>query len=56
MSFMEPTGRRQAPYAIPASHKGYSAYSRETYTGGELQYRGKTAPQTPEARDEPEAD
>ena len=37
----------RVPYALPASHKGYSAYSRETYTGGELQYRGKTAP-TPE--------
>lgn len=34
----------RVPYALPASHKGYSAYSRETYTGGELQYRGKTAP------------
>ena len=31
----------RVPYALPASHKGYSAYSRETYTGGELQYRGK---------------
>ena len=38
----------RVPFALPASHKGYSAYSRETYTGGELQYRGKTAPQTPE--------
>ena len=36
----------RVPYALPASHKGYSAYSRETYTGGELQYRGKTAPVT----------
>lgn len=36
----------RVPYAVPASHKGYSAYSRETYTGGELDYRGKTAPVT----------
>lgn len=34
----------RVPYAMPASHKGYSAYSREAYTGGELDYRGKTAP------------
>ena len=34
----------RVPYAMPASHKGYSAYSRETYTGGELNYRGKPAP------------
>ena len=38
--------RGAVPYALPASHKGYSAYSRETYTAGELQYRGKTAPVT----------
>ena len=36
----------RVPYALPASHKGYSAYSRETYTAGGLQYRGKTAPVT----------
>lgn len=40
--------RGSVPYAYPASHKGYSAYSRETYTGDELQYRGKTAPVTTE--------
>lgn len=34
----------RVPYALPASHKGYSAYSRETYTGGELDYRGKPVP------------
>lgn len=33
--------RGSVPYAYPASHKGYSAYSRETYTGGELDYRGR---------------
>lgn len=39
----------RVPYALPASHKGYSAYSRDTYTGGELNYRGKPAPvPTPE--------
>lgn len=29
------------PYAYPASHKGNSAYSRETYKGAELDYRGR---------------
>lgn len=31
---------KAVPYAYPASHKGYSAYSRETYKGAELDYRG----------------
>ena len=39
--------RGSVPYAYPASHKGYAAYSRETYKGAELDYRGKPAP-TPE--------
>lgn len=43
----------RVPYAMPASHKGYSAYSRENYTGGELQYRGKPAPQTDQEEPEP---
>ena len=47
MSYNLNRRRGAVPYALPASHKGYSAYSRETYTGGELQYRGKPAP-TPE--------
>lgn len=42
----------RVPYAMPASHKGYSAYSRENYTGGELQYRGKPTPQTEENTDD----
>ena len=49
MSSDHPGTRRAAVgvYAKPASHKGYSAYSRETYTGSELDYRGKKpAPQT----------
>ena len=33
--------RGSVPYAYPASHKGYSAYSRETYKGAELDYRGR---------------
>ena len=38
----ELTRRRGAvPYAFPASHKGRSAYSRETYKGAELDYRGR---------------
>lgn len=52
MSSDHPGTRRAATgvYAKPASHKGYSAYSRETYTGSELQYRGKTAP-TPQVEE-----
>ena len=42
--------RGSVPYAYPASHKGYSAYSREAYTGGELDYRGKPAP-TPQVEE-----
>ena len=34
----------RVPYAFPMSHKGYSAYTREIYTGRELDYRGKPAP------------
>lgn len=38
----ELTRRRGAvPYAFPASRKGRSAYSRETYKGSELDYRGR---------------
>lgn len=50
MKHYDPQAPR-VPYALPASHKGYSAYRRETYTGGELQYRGKTAPVTTEETD-----
>lgn len=34
--------RGAVPYAYPANHKGYSAYSRETYKGAELDYRGRS--------------
>lgn len=39
------TSRRRGaqPYSKPASHKGYSAYSRETYVPAELEYRGRVA-------------
>ena len=50
-----PAARRAAVgvYAKPASHKGYSAYSRETYTGSELGYRGKKpVPQTEKEKTE----
>ena len=41
--------RGSVPYAYPASHNGYSAYSRETYKGAELDYRGRPPrPQTPD--------
>lgn len=50
MKHYDPKAPR-VPYALPASHKGYSAYSREIYTGGELQYRGKTTPVTTEETD-----
>lgn len=43
--------RGAVPYAYPASHKGYSAYSRETYKGAELDYRGRTPhPERPEEK------
>lgn len=38
--------RGSVPYAYPASHKSYSAYSRETYKGAELDYRGRAPQQT----------
>ena len=40
--------RGSVPYVYPASHKGYSAYSRETYKGAELDYRGRQPAPTPE--------
>ena len=47
-------GNRRAntgAWARPASHKGYSAYSRETYKGAELDYRGRTPhPERPEEK------
>ena len=43
--------RGSVPYAYPASHKGYSAYGRETYKGAELDYRGRTPhPERPEEK------
>ena len=51
MKHYDPKAPR-VPYAMPVSHKGYSAYSRETYTGCELDYRGKTAPVTTEETDQ----
>ena len=33
--------RGSVPYAYPASHRDLSAYSRETYKGAELDYRGR---------------
>lgn len=48
--------RGSVPYAYPPpppSHKGYSAYSRETYKGAELDYRGRQ-PAPPQAADKPD--
>ena len=46
MNSDHPGNRRAAVgvYAKPASHK---AYSRETYNGSELDYRGKPPPAAP---------
>ena len=44
----------RVPYAMPASHKGYSAYSRETYTGGELDYRGRQPAPAPKEKQDAE--
>ena len=43
MNHDHPGTRRAAVgvYAKPASHKAYSAYSRETYKGSEPDYRGR---------------
>ena len=41
MSYDLKRRRGSVPYAYPASHKGYAAYSRETYKGAELDYRGR---------------
>lgn len=40
----------RVPYAYPASHKGYSAYSRETYKGAELDYRGRQPAPAPKEK------
>lgn len=48
--------RGSVPYAYPASHKGYSAYSRETYKGAELDYRGRVPQPEKEKTDDLEAD
>lgn len=53
MKHYDPKAPR-VPYALPASHKGYSAYSRETYTGGELDYRGRVPRPEKEKTDEKE--
>lgn len=42
--------RGSVPYAYPASHKGYSAYSRETYEGAELDYRGRQPAPAPKEK------
>ena len=42
--------RGPVPYAYPASHKGYSAYSRETYKGVELDYRGRVPASAPKEK------
>lgn len=47
MSYYDPVQNR-VPYAFPVSHRDHSAYTRDTYTGGELQYRGKPTPTPPE--------
>ena len=48
--------RGSVPYAYPASHKGYSAYSRETYVPAELEYRGRVAQTDKEKTDDLAAD
>ena len=43
--------RGSVPYAYPVSHRDRSAYSRETYKGAELDYRGRQPrPQTPKEK------
>lgn len=46
--------RGSVPYAYPASHKGHSAYGRETYKGAELDYRGRQPAPAPKEKQDAE--